>query len=296
MDSPQADNRPFQEAEVTQTSPFPSHLAQALVEVVRKVAATEILPRFRNLSSADIQAKSGPDDLVTIADRASEEAIGAAVSDLMPEALVIGEEAVAEAPERLERMSQARTAVIIDPVDGTSNFAAGLAVFGVILAVVERGETVFGLLYDPVRDDWVSATRNGGAWFAAPDREPVRLRTRARPAPGRLQGFVPLDLLQPLARPTELARFAPLGPTRALRCSCHEYRTIAFGHADYAVAPEPKPWDHAAGVLVVEEAGGHATVAGRHRYRPESNAGPLVVGSSREVALEVVRTALRPTR
>lgn len=203
----------------------------ALIEIVRSAAAREILPRFRNLASDDIDTKAGPDDLVTIADRAAEAVITAEVRKLLPEALVIGEEAVSETPDLLSLMEAAKTCVVIDPVDGTSNFAAGIAAFGVILSVVERGQPVFGLLYDPVLDDWIVAHKGQGAWFVAPGHAPRRLATRPRPPAGRLQGFVPVDLFEPMDRAPVMARFAPLGPTRALRCSCHEYRTIAFGHA-----------------------------------------------------------------
>lgn len=203
----------------------------ALIEIVRAAAAREILPRFRNLASDDIDTKAGPDDLVTIADRAAEAVITAEVRKLLPEALVIGEEAVSETPDLLSLMEAAKTCVVIDPVDGTSNFAAGIAAFGVILSVVERGQPVFGLLYDPVLDDWIVAHKGQGAWFVAPGHAQRRLATRPRPPAGRLQGFVPVDLFEPMDRAPVMARFAPLGPTRALRCSCHEYRTIAFGHA-----------------------------------------------------------------
>ena len=147
-------------------------LEEALIALVRRVAKSEILPRFRRLPDSDIRSKSAPDDLVTEADERAEAAMSAAVAQMMPEALVIGEEAVSADPTILAGLAEAERAVIIDPVDGTWNFAKGLATFGVVLAVAERGETVFGLLYDPVMDDWVMANRGGGTWYCRPDAAP----------------------------------------------------------------------------------------------------------------------------
>ena len=160
--------------------PLTDDVMTGLIEAVRDAARREILPRFRNLSADQIDTKSGPDDLVTVADRAAEARLTAAAQKLLPGALVVGEEGVAEDPAILDRFAEAELAVVIDPVDGTFNFARGLAIFGVILAVTRHGQTVFGLLYDPVMDDWVQAHRGGGA-----PRRPGRVCHRPCPADGR---------------------------------------------------------------------------------------------------------------
>jgi fructose-1,6-bisphosphatase/inositol monophosphatase family enzyme len=132
------------------------------IEIVRAAARSEIMPRFRRLGPDDVRAKSAPDDLVTEADLAAEDAISRDLAQDFPDALILGEEAVESDPTLLDRLPDAELAFVIDPVDGTWNFAAGLATFGVILAVVEKGETVMGLLYDPVLDDWVVARKGLG--------------------------------------------------------------------------------------------------------------------------------------
>ncbi|MEM6596082.1 MAG: inositol monophosphatase family protein, partial [Pseudomonadota bacterium] len=107
----------------------------ALIEIVRTTAKAEITPHFRALTPQQIDAKSAPDDLVTIADRAAELALSQAIHELMPDARIVGEEAVAADKTVLARVKEPGLVVVIDPIDGTWNYANGIATFGVILAV-----------------------------------------------------------------------------------------------------------------------------------------------------------------
>ena len=124
-------------------------IENALISMVRDAARIEIMPRFRNLSAGAITAKSSSIDLVTVADVAAEEHVTRALQTILPGAVVIGEEAVSADPTILDQVADAEVAVIVDPIDGTWNYAHGLSTFGVILAVTVRGKTVFGLLCDP---------------------------------------------------------------------------------------------------------------------------------------------------
>nr|WP_253949355.1 inositol monophosphatase [Mangrovicoccus sp. HB161399] len=239
-----------------------------LIDIVREAARQHILPRFRQLPEDAIAAKSADDDLVTIADQQAEKHIAAALAGgALGEVLVVGEEAVEDDPALTARIPGAARCVIVDPVDGTWNFAHGLANFGVIVAVVEEGETVFSLLYDPVLDDWILARKGGGTWFCRPDSEPRRLTMPAHPSPAT-GGFVPLRLF-PLADQPRLAAELMAGTrTYSLACACHEYRMMAQGFGRYCMGVKPKPWDHAAGVLAVIEAGGKAGMLDGTPYRP----------------------------
>lgn len=269
-------------------------IEDALIETLRDVARTEIMPRFRSLPDSDIRSKTAPDDLVTEADVRAEAAITKAVRRLLPEALVVGEEAVSADADVLDGLSDAACAVIIDPVDGTWNFAKGLATFGVILAVTVRGETVFGVLYDPVLDDWVLARRGGGAWFCRPDAAPRRLQIGGDTPQEQAVGFVPLFLF-PYETRMRLAGAIP-GFRRiwSVRCSCHEYRLLAQGHADFCLTGTLNPWDHAAGALAVEEAGGAVGLLDGTPYRGGmSGAGCLVTARSAKT-LDRIRTTFGP--
>ncbi len=260
----------------------------ALIEVVRAAAKAEILPRFRRLAASDVAAKTGPEDLVTEADLNAEAAISAGVRTLLPDALIVGEEAVEARPTLLDGIADAPLSVIIDPVDGTWNFAKGLATFGVILAVASKGETVFGLLYDPIVDDWIAARRGGGTWYASPDHAPQRLSFAGIPD-GDLTGFLSL-FNYPREKRLRLADDMP-GFRRiwSVRCSCHEYRTLVTGGADFSVSNALKPWDHAAGALAVVEAGGAVELLDGRAYRASITSGSYLVAARSDAVLQRVR-------
>ncbi|MXQ07394.1 inositol monophosphatase [Alphaproteobacteria bacterium GH1-50] len=254
---------------------------EELIELVRDTARTEIMPRFRNLHSAEISTKAGPTDLVTVADRAAEDAIRRGVLGILPGATVIGEEAVAEAPGLLSGMADAETCVIIDPIDGTGNYVAGLAVFGTILAVLDKGETVFGLLYDPVMDDWMYALRGKGAWFHRQDgsEHPVRARSEVCQL-SAAKGFVTVEDYDGEDKETVRRAFDGALHVRDIRCSCHEYRLLASGSVDFLRSYSLAPWDHAAGLLLLGEAGGWAAVDGTRPYSPCRHDGRIVAAGS----------------
>jgi fructose-1,6-bisphosphatase/inositol monophosphatase family enzyme len=253
----------------------------ALIDAVRAAARSEILPHFRNLDAVQINSKSAPDDLVTIADRAAELAISKAVHDILPEAAIVGEEAVSSDKTVLARVKEPGTVVVIDPIDGTWNFASGIATFGVILAVIEDGQTVFGLLYDPSYDDWIMARRGEGAFFCRPDGS--RTALTLAPPPDALSdtvGFLGLYLFA-RDRQAQLARAQPaFRRTMTLRCSCHEYRMLAQGHAQFCLNGMLNVWDHAAGVMIYQEAGGIARLLDGRSYEPAMRKGHLLTAAS----------------
>jgi fructose-1,6-bisphosphatase/inositol monophosphatase family enzyme len=249
------------------------------------------MPLFRALPDGAVETKSGPDDLVTVADRAAEAAITCGVAALLPDAAVVGEEAASIDPGILSRIGAPGMCVIVDPVDGTGNYARGLATFGMILAVTIDGQTAFGLLYDPVLDDWVMATRGGGAWFCRPDAPPRRLTLGPAPPLGQAQGFLSVGLFPAPLHPALHALRPAEGRMDDLHCSCHEYRQIALGHSDFIASGALKPWDHAAGVLVVAEAGGRSLLSGGRAYAPTVHSGSIVVGADAATAV-AMRDAL----
>ena len=251
--------------------------ADSLIAIVRQAAKQEIMPRYRRLPAGAIRTKTSDTDLVTDADRGAEASIHQAVGQLLPDAEVIGEEAVSDDGTVLDRIGASDLAVIVDPVDGTWNYAKGLPLFGVIVAVVAGGETVFGLLYDPVMDDWIVAIRNEGAFFGRPDetRQPVRV---AEPKPlDRSTGFIPLYLFPRRVQRDLASTYPDFERINTLRCSCHEYRMLAEGKVDFQLTGSLKPWDHAAGVLIHSEAGGYSAFMDGSHYRPTLRTGTLLL-------------------
>lgn len=252
-------------------------IADRLIDIVRSAARDEIMPHFRNLGTGSVETKTSPTDLVTVADRAAETRIGEDVARLLPQAELIGEEAVSADPTVLDKLATADMAVLIDPIDGTWNFASGLPVFGVMLAVVQGGRATFGLLYDPVNDAWITAHAGAGATITdARGSRPVRLDPDATTSTGFLPYFV-FDLQTQNAL---TARLADIGRTTSLLCSCHEYWLLSHGAVDFGLSGLLNPWDHAAGELIHREAGGYAEMLDGSPYRPGYSRGQLLIARS----------------
>jgi fructose-1,6-bisphosphatase/inositol monophosphatase family enzyme len=256
--------------------------SDALIQIVRDVAAKEIKPIFRNLSVGDIDSKSAPDDLVTVADRAAELAIAAAVRDLLPDAAIVGEEAVSADKSILDRVGQGQV-VVIDPIDGTWNFANGIATYGVILSVIEDGETVFGLLYDPSYDDWILSRKGQGAWFGNAKGANRQLALDVPPAISDCVGYVGMNLFSKPLQAKIAEQLPAFRRAFSLRCSCHEYRTLSQGASQFCVNGMLNVWDHAAGVLIYQEAGGVARLLDGRAYHPTLREGRLLTAASEEL-------------
>ncbi len=252
-----------------------------LVAIVRAASRDCIMPRFRRLGLADVAAKSGPTDLVTLADTEAEAQITAAVQALLPHAVVVGEEAIAATPHLRDAIATAPLAVIIDPVDGTWNFAKGLPLFGVILAVTVMGKPVFGLLHDPVMDDWIVADGTGSTARVMADGTRAVLATSQETGFGGMAGYVPLGLVARRHRAALAAAMAEFGRAQSLRCSCHEYRMVAQGHAAFLLSGAvPHAWDHAAGVLCVQRAGGVVRMLDGAAYHAGMTQGHVLAAGS----------------
>jgi fructose-1,6-bisphosphatase/inositol monophosphatase family enzyme len=261
---------------------------EQVLAAVRAAAAQVILPRFRQLTAADVAAKRNFEDLVTVADTEAEAMIREILADDWPEAEVLGEEGVAADPAMRQAMAGAGWKVIVDPVDGTWNFAKGLSVFGVIAAVANTGRLDYGLLYDPLNDDWIEARAGGPAQRVGADGMVRVLQTSAERDPTRMFGYVPLVLYPPEQR--REAALAGLGYRRvtSLMCSCHEYRMLAQGHVDFVLTgPRPYPWDHAAAVLITQAAGGVARFLDGGDYDLAREKGVLLLASCEEVWQQV---------
>lgn len=251
---------------------------EELVQILRDTAREEILPRYRRLSADSIRSKTTPTDLVTIADQRAEALIHKRVLDLMRGAEVVGEEAVSEDETLLKRIGEAETVVIVDPIDGTWNYAKGLPLFGVILAVVELGRTTFGVLYDPVMDDWIFAHDGQGAYYKSGDGRANRIGVRQAGDLQGMTGFLPLFLFSEKEQRVLASKLHEFDRVLSLRCSCHEYRLLAEGSADFGLSGMLKPWDHAAGELIYREAGGYAAMLDDGaRYSPTMTAGQLLL-------------------
>jgi fructose-1,6-bisphosphatase/inositol monophosphatase family enzyme len=260
-------------------------------EILAFAARTEIMPRFGKLAPVQIRRKSSAFDLVTEADEAAEAVIATALMGAFPGAVVIGEEGSHKEPALLDTIADAELAFIVDPVDGTRNFAANLPLFGVMAAVTVRGETVAGVIYDPVCRDWAYAVRGGGAWIEQEDRTRSPLRV-ADPVPlAGMDGLIGTNFLPEPLRTTVNGNLSRLATTASLRCAAHEYRAAAAGFCHVVLFSRLMPWDHAAGWLIHREAGGYSARFDGTPYRPTDLTGGLICAPD-EATWELARAAL----
>ncbi|MGR3375856.1 inositol monophosphatase family protein [Salipiger abyssi] len=271
---------------MTDSLPMPiSTLTKAqrtsIMNLVRRAARTEIMPRFRSLDAADISQKTSRQDLVTEADRAAEAMIARGLVNLFPNALIVGEENVAENPEVVDKIAEAELAFTIDPVDGTWNYAHGLATFGVILSALRFGVPVFGLLYDPVMDDFILGETGGPAEMTVPKRRIVRSLSVSQGGPvEELQGYLPLYMLPEDKQAPMAQLMTRFERALSLRCSAHEFRMLAQGHVDFVLSARLTPWDHAAGALLCQCAGGHVAMLDGSDYNAAKREGYLLCASN----------------
>lgn len=252
-----------------------------LAGILRDAAKAEILPRFRHLDEGMVRQKTEAIDLVTEADESAERHIRAAVAQAWPEALFVGEEAVSADPRLLDQLDAADFAIIVDPVDGTANFAAGLPLYATMAAVVVKGETVAGVIYDPMGDDWVLAERGAGAFQRFPDGRKQRLHVTTAPALDQLVGHVSLSYLPADSKPTVMSNLAKVRVVANYRVAGHDYRTFGTGHCHFLAYNKLMPWDHLAGTLIAQEAGGYAARFDGSPYLPQHRQGGLIVATDR---------------
>ena len=254
----------------------------SLANALQEAAAVEILPRFRNLGEGDVRIKSEAIDLVTEADEAAERLIRARVQEIMPDALFIGEEAVAADASLLGKLADADLAVVVDPIDGTYNFASGLPLFGVMMSVISKGETVAGLIFDPMGNDWAIAEKGSGAWLCAADGSQTQMSVVPAPALSQMVGIANTGYFDVETRRKILMNLADVRLFTSYRCAAHEYRVFCGGHMHFLMYNKLMPWDHLAGTLLSQEAGAYAARFDGSPYLPRHLEGGLLLAPDQE--------------
>ena len=229
---------------------------------IAEVAAEEIMPRFGRLAEGDVEEKT-PGDLVTAADKAAELRLAPILRDALPGSLVVGEEATSADQKLLEHLAGEAPVWVIDPVDGTLNFAAGIPIFGVMVGLVRGGEVLAAWIHDPVRNRTMTAEAGGGTHV---DGQKVRV---AKPADvKRMSG----NLAFHTGDREQAARVARNADKPAsiisLRCAAADYFNLAEGRTHFALFNRTWPWDHAPGWLLHKEAGGFGQFLDNTPYRP----------------------------
>ncbi|MFZ0530523.1 MAG: inositol monophosphatase [Propionicimonas sp.] len=228
-------------------------------EVLADVADRLILPRFGSLGRSDIQEKA-PGDLVTVADREAELELSRILLGAGPNSLVVGEEGVFADPRCLDALPTAEHAWVIDPVDGTRNFARGRADFAVMLAEVRRGVTTRAWIWQPIHRRLYVAERGAGV---------TRNGDRLPPPPPSPRSVA----LGATYLPVPGEEGAEVKVIRSWGSCGIDYPKLIEGEVDFLSYRSMFPWDHLPGGLMATELGGriatdtgvdyHAGVVGR---------------------------------
>lgn len=243
--------------------------AVRVTEIIREVAAEVILPRFRCLGEGEVREKKGPNDLVTIADTEAERLLSRRLGDLLPSSTVVGEESVAADASVLDRLEGKAPVWIIDPVDGTLNFAKGRPRFAVIVALAVEGLTRFGWIHDPLNNRTAVAESGQGAWLAG-----NRLAIAAAPSLAAMRGSAGWRRHDRLTD--------AVGKLVNQGSAAHDYLDLLEGRLDFAFYRQLNPWDHAAGVLLHQEAGGYSAQLDGSGYRPRPGGPGLLLAPGRD--------------
>ena len=257
-----------------------SVIDREILALMREVTDKAILPHFRSLSASEIENKA-KDDVVTIADREAEDMLATGLAKLNPGIGIVGEENAHANPAVLDLL--AGPSWIIDPIDGTSNFASGTGPFGIMVALAEEGFAQGGWIYDPQRDRFCAAHRGQGAMI---DGETVTARASGANPPR-------LAAMKKFMTPEQRRRFElEIAPNYTLvhapGAACEQYPLTVLGEHDVAIYERTLPWDHAAGSLFLNEAGGTCLRLDGTPYRVDDGRRGMVGAANRELFDQLV--------
>ena len=267
--------------------PPPMSLETEVTTLMCEVATTVVMPRFRMLAAHEIAEKS-PGEIVTSVDLEAERRLHDGLAALGLGARIVGEEAVAQAPALLDDVGEGLV-WLIDPLDGTANFAAGQRPFGMMVALVDDGVPIAGWLLDPSSGRMFFAERGKGATC-----EGIKVRP---PAPARppLRAALGTHFMRPRRRARVHARAEQRFTVVPVpRCAAESYPRLVLGQDDIALFQRILPWDHAAGALLLTEIGGRVTHWDGSPYRVGSGRTGVLAATGERLWQEAANLLLVP--
>jgi fructose-1,6-bisphosphatase/inositol monophosphatase family enzyme len=261
----------------------------AVPGLLREAADSVVLPVFGRAEAAP--EEKAPGEWVTVADRAAESFLAPRLAALVPGSAVIAEEMAAADPGVLAHLESAADAWLLDPLDGTANFAGGTGPFAMMAALLCHGEAVASWILDPQTGRLAEAQLGAGAWL-----DGQRITTAPATGPdATLKGAVLRRFLpEPVARQVAAAqsRFAEL--SSGTGCAGADYPAVVTADRDFILYWRTLPWDHAPGVLLTCEAGGTAQRPDGSPYKPAQHARPGLLVARNLATWHQVRAALIP--
>lgn len=246
---------------------------EPLKQLVIDAAEQEIMPLYQQIESS-----TKPDgSLITAADIALQRRLRSALAELYPEIPFLGEE-MSESEQQALLTDSSSGIWCLDPLDGTSNFVAGMPCFAVSLAYLEDGETKLGVIYDPVRKECFSAKVGEGAWL---NEKRLTLDESATELADCV-AMVDLKRLPPILG-CNLATQPPYRSQRSIGSIALDWCWLAAGRLQLYLHGGQRLWDFAAGRLIFSEAGGIYTLTDGIEQRS---------GYNQDLSLKVAKAAL----
>jgi myo-inositol-1(or 4)-monophosphatase len=222
-------------------------LLESLIPLVKTAAQEELMRRF-----ADTQRRYKADgSIVTEADLAMQDRLIRELAVLTPEYRLLGEE-MSDKEQQALLADAGRGLWCLDPLDGTSNYACGIPYFGVSLALLVGSQPVMGMVYDPIRDECFAAIKGEGAWL---NGESIACRESGLPL-GKAMAVVDLKRLGGMAG--TIALRPPFSSQRNFGSVALDWAWLAASRFHVYLHGLQKPWDYAAGALILAEAGGYS--------------------------------------
>ncbi len=258
------------------------HLVDPIASLLEEVAKSEVMPRFFGSVQNAVSQKTSAFDVVSEVDEAAEKLISERLSTLFPGAVIVGEEAASRNPAIMAAVRTEELVFVVDPIDGTKNFVSGVPLFGIMIACIVKGDVVFGAIHDPVCDNTAFAVRGEGAWIAGSDGNRKDLRVSSVADPRQMHAVAGANFMPEPMRQLFLSNVIKLGLSFWMRCCAHEYRMAAAGNCDLLVYNKLNPWDHAAGWLLHQEAGGYSAHLDGRPYRVGDLDGGLMCAPNRD--------------
>lgn len=247
-------------------------MLDSVTKIVKQAALQEIIPRYNNV----VRQLKSDGSVITEADLAMQHSIAEALKQEWPHIDFLGEEMSDDEHQVL--FDGAKNGLwVLDPLDGTSNFAAGIPYFSVSLALVENGEITLGVVYDPMRDECFSAQKGKGAFL---NDEPLQASSYNFPMKKSIAIIDYKRLSEPLRH--SLVAEPPYSSQRSFGSVALDWCWLACGRGHIYLHGKQKLWDYAAGYLILMESGGHACTLGGEKVFVGTMGSRSAVASSDE--------------
>ncbi len=243
------------------------------------------MPRFRKLAEGDVEMKSA-NDPVTVADKESERHLTERLQAYMPGSVVVGEESFAKDKAVMEHIGRDHPVWVIDPIDGTRNFVAGIPEFAVMVALVDKKKPIAAWIHDPNSGDMIMAEHGGGVWLRG-----KKMKLAAADPTVPTVGLVGARVKKLISDPTLMPQGGDLPPIEIGSCAGFDYPRLFTGEVSFANSTKPRAgflfyrhtnaWDHVPGLFLHQEGGGYSANWSGEPYDMTNNLSGLLFAPSK---------------